>query len=109
MEVASKSDLFLGMNELSWDGHAADALAKNELTFANLLRIDLNVSPFDLVTQTALLLLSLNPLRTRLTWPCISEACSKIVVGCCFRGSQFFQKPPRTLMCGFRFRRRGPH
>ena len=29
MEVASKSDLFLGVNELSWDGHVADALAKS--------------------------------------------------------------------------------
>ena len=29
MEVASKTDLFLGMNELLWDGHAMDALAKS--------------------------------------------------------------------------------
>jgi hypothetical protein len=95
MEVASKSDLFLGVNELSWDGHAADALAKNGLTFANLLRIDLDVvhlcSHFGLVTQTALLLRSLNPLRTRLTWPCISKACSGSSLGVVFVDRSSFE------------------
>ena len=43
MEVASKSELFLCVNEISWDGDAVDALAKDGLTFVNLLHIDLNV------------------------------------------------------------------
>jgi len=109
MEVASKSYLFLGVNGLSWDGHAADALAKNGLTFANLLRIDLNVihlcSHFGLVTQTALT----EPPAHLIDLALYLGSMFRIVIGCCFRGSQFFRKPPRTLMCGFRFRRRGPH
>jgi len=43
MEVASKSELFLCVNGISLDGDAMDALAKDGLTFANLLRIDLDV------------------------------------------------------------------
>jgi len=97
------------MSYILWDGHAADALAKNGLTFANLLHIDLNVvhlySHFGLITQTALTKPPAHPIDLAL----YLGSMFRIVVGCCFRGSQFFRKSPRMLMFVFRFLRRGSH
>ena len=61
------------------------------LTFANLLHIDLNVvhlcSHFSPMTQTALT----KPPAHLIDLALYLGSMSWIVVGCCFRGSQFFQ------------------
>ena len=92
----------MGMPRMHW-------LRAYGLTFANPLHIDLNVvhlcSHFGPMTQTVLTKPPAHPIDLAL----YLGSMSRIVVGCCFRGSRFFRKLPRTLMCGFGFRRRGPH
>ena len=75
----------LWMHWLRMDSPSQICSALTSMSFVHLH------SHFSLVTQTALLLRSINPLCTRLTWPCISEACSRLSLGVVFMDRSSFE------------------
>jgi len=78
----------MGMPWMHWlrmDSPSQICSALTSMSFVHLR------SHFPLVTQTVLLLRSLNPLCTRLTWPCISDACSRSSLGVVFVDRSSFE------------------